>query len=56
MEIHNFREERYSNEQMYRSIDWLIGHLGPITFTNEIDATYKEVALQALETILNEME
>lgn len=46
----------YSNEQMYRSIDWLVPILNKIEFTNEIDATYKEVALQALETILNEME
>lgn len=56
MEINKLIEGEYSNEQMYRSLDWLMARLEKLEFNNEIDDTYKEVAMQTLETILTEME
>ena len=55
MEINNFIEGKYSNEQMYRSLDWLMARLEKLEFNNEIDDTYKEVAMQTLKTILTKI-
>lgn len=49
-------DENYSNEQMYRSLEWLAGELEKQEYTNEFDITYKEVAIQALERVLTEMD